>query len=177
MTDGSTKGTRLFLETIAGFESAEPKLLGSLAGVAFGSVKYRKEGREPFILSNGAGQSDAGRPCGRNASILFCDDPVLGRTMVVEGRFAPSGSIGVLALGPIAGRPVLVPGTTCTLQVELLQALALQPVTITRGSWQHAMQLPLAPGLAGVRAALQCYYVHPSGSLEATQGVHMTLGS
>jgi ELWxxDGT repeat protein len=79
ITDGTQAGTRLFLETMPGPESAQPELLGQVAGLAYGALDYSSYGREPFVLRYGAGQSDAGRSCGTGGSILFADDPCSAR--------------------------------------------------------------------------------------------------
>jgi ELWxxDGT repeat protein len=176
ITDGTQAGTRLFLETMPGPESAQPELLGQVAGLAYGALDYSSYGREPFVLRYGAGQSDAGRSCGTGGSILFADDPVLGTTMNVQAAFVPVHSLSVLLLGGIEPRPLRLPGGECFAQVDLAQLLAMWLLAPQSGRWSLALPIPNDSQLHGLRFAMQAIHVSPGGSIEATQGLHMALG-
>ena len=175
VSDGSTAGTRS-LGPAEAFGAPVNGLLAAARGQLLVSGGFAANGVEPHLFSYGAGQSEAGEPCGGDGSVMRSDDPVLGKLVDIRGRYAPLQSVGLLVLGSPMGLPVpQLPGG-CQLHVDPATIFAATPFVVTTGTWKEQLPLPAAPALTGVEFAMQCLYFAQGAPIRSTQGLQMRIG-
>lgn len=102
--------------------------------------------------------------------------PVLGQVATVAGLQAPAGTVGFVAFSLQPPVPTNLGVAGCDAWFDPSGGSLLQ--TTTTSSWQFGFPVPAAPQLAGVRVALQAFYVPTLTAigLDVTNGVWATLG-
>ena len=102
--------------------------------------------------------------------LVFVDTP----QFVLTGTPTSSGAlfVGIPAASPI---PI---GSGCHVFIDPLTAVLLSPVTTgTFGTWTTSIPIPGSPFLWGLEVTLQAGLVVPTGGVQVTNGLELTLGS
>lgn len=102
--------------------------------------------------------------------------PVLGQVATVAGLQAPAGTVGFVAFSLQPAIPTNLGVAGCNAWFDPNGGTLLQ--TTTTSSWQFGFAVPPAAQLAGVRIALQAFYVPTLTAigLDVTNGIWATLG-
>lgn len=108
--------------------------------------------------------------------VLGVTRPILGQVATIAGQNAPAGTVGFVAFSLQPPLPTNLGVAGCDAWFDVSGGSLLQ--TTTTPAWQFGFPVPPAPQLAGVRIALQAFYVPTFSAIgiDVTNGIWATLG-
>src|SRR5690606_40443662 len=121
-------------------------------------------------------------PCGHGCSAsmrepwLESSDPVLGRSLVVEGGGGAPGRPAALVLGRPAAPSFTISGR-CRSFVDAASAFVAHVVPDSSAPWTFALPVPNDPALDGLALTAQSWNVAATAGIETSRGVRLTLGT
>lgn len=173
-TDGTEAGTHLVSDVHLGSSSSNPSSMVVSAGQAYFLASHHQYGRELFRLEDpGALSWDLG--LGGGGGQLSVSPPVMGGAALVEGRFMPPSTLGIVVMSQSVASPspqFVAPGQLSWLDPSTARVV----LGFTGSDFNTTIAIPSTPGLAGLRRNVQtlCF---TGGLLPLTSnGVTITLG-
>ncbi len=187
-TDGTSTGTVLVKDIHVGSSSSGPNGIvgerhrfGTTAG---GNLYFvandGANGGELYTVGNDGTSSYLGAGCGTATRVptISATDPVLGKTMTMEGTDAYVGSTRFLVMG-LPSLSGLTVSTGCTSWVDLTIPHVIFGISkMTTSTWSLGLPIPSSTSYAGVQVALQGWYLPtdaPAG-WDLTNGLLLTVG-
>jgi ELWxxDGT repeat protein len=158
-SDGTAAGTSLLCDLFPGSRSGLRRVT-VCDGKVFLIANTPQFGEEVFVFNGSpATATTVGESCGKNPNDLRASNPILGATMTISGRRAPTTGARLLVIGG-PGTPVGIPGIIapeCAVWEDL--SLPILLAGLPGGSaWSLRVPIPNNPNLLGVRARMQAAY-------------------
>lgn len=180
-SDGTVAGTQIVADIWPGPSGSDPMLWNALLGsLVFFSADDGVNGRELWVVDNGATASSAGAGIGvpGRKPFQFSTDPLIGQISSLAGGNAFPGASGFVLLGLPAIAPLRLPSGHEFYFDFSAPVPTLHAFTAT-ASWSHSVLIPAVPSFAGASLMVQTGFLgtdNPTG-LDLTNGVHWTLGN